>query len=99
MSQRLVLDDVPSDLLARLNEYAERLGISAAEAASRILSQTLSPAPAVPSNDTISPSLVRRGRLLVHTGVLTAGAQWPDASEEREEWANELVKRSLEGGV
>jgi hypothetical protein len=85
MSQQLVLDDVPAELLVRLDEYAKRLGVSAAEAASQILSETLANAPAVPSNDTVSPSLVRRGGLLLHSGTLTPGASWPDASEEREE--------------
>jgi hypothetical protein len=100
MSQ-LVLDDLPGDLLDRLEHHARQLGVSVTEAAARILTRALPPAgpSASPSGEPLSGPFMERGGLLLHTGQLAPGVAWPDVVDLREERADELSKRALEGGV
>lgn len=98
MSQ-LVLNGLPNDLLERLDVHARQLGISVAEAASRILSRSLPPTSDVPLSKPGDSPLIERDGLLLHGGQLAPGAVCPDLTELREERVDELLRRSLEGGV
>jgi hypothetical protein len=98
---QLVLDDLPADVLEQLRDRARVLGVSLTEATTAPLRQAMSLVP-VAAVETPTPAdgpLIEHQGYLLHTGQLAAGAAWPDTEDLREARVDELVKRSLAGGV
>lgn len=98
MSQ-LLLENVPHDLLDRLDSYARQLGVSATEAAARLLSRALPPPTAPAVTKAVDGALIERDGFLLHTGQLIPGATWPDVDDVRDERIDDLIARSSEGSV
>ena len=86
---QLVVDDIPRELLDRLDGYAKQLGVSVPEAARRILSDAL-------TND---DALVERNGLLLHSGTPIPGEAWPTVEDVRSERTDELIAGTREGSV
>jgi hypothetical protein len=97
----LVLQNVPSTLLERLELCAEELGLSPAEEALRLLRASLlgssEHAAGVEVGHEADELLEEREGVLVFTGRIDP-ASIPSVHEVREQRVNELIRRIDEGG-